>query len=397
MIADIKSGIMATRNPDNNQNSPEIENNLREKRQSAGMSQKQLADMAGITRQAVSAVEANHYSPATSVALQLARALHCRVEDLFTIKSGGEIIEGELIGSLPRGDDKLRAHVTRVGERLLVRPLDGFGELASLSATADGLILGGGSDAKHVKVQLFEHRERLGRKVVVAGCDPAMFLAAEHVRRRDKYNLVPCLMGSGMAIGALKRGEVHVAGVHLADNRSGAWNLPYLERNLTGMDCFVVTFAHWEEGLILRQGNPKKIRSVADLARSGVRIVNREIGSGARRLLDGQLETCGIQTDRIKGYKDEVPSHLEVASRVRAGLADTGIGVRAAASICGLDFVPLQRERYDLVIPKMHYETLQGLKILLDTIVTRPFRAELEALGGYDTRETGAMRNLKVA
>jgi molybdate-binding protein/DNA-binding XRE family transcriptional regulator len=397
MIADIKSGIMATRNPDNNQNSPEIENNLREKRQSAGLSQKQLADMAGITRQAVSAVEANHYSPATSVALQLARALHCRVEDLFTIKSGGEIIEGELIGSLPRGDDKLRAHVTRVGERLSVRPLDGFGELASLSATADGLILGGGSDAKHVKVQLFEHRERLGRKVVVAGCDPAMFLAAEHVRRRDKYNLVPCLMGSGMAIGALKRGEVHVAGVHLADNRSGTWNLPYLERNLTGMDCFVVTFAHWEEGLILRQGNPKKIRSVADLARSGVRIVNREIGSGARRLLDGQLETCGIQTDRIKGYKDEVPSHLEVASRVRAGLADTGIGVRAAASICGLDFVPLQRERYDLVIPKMHYETLQGLKILLDTIVTRPFRAELEALGGYDTRETGAMRNLKVA
>jgi molybdate-binding protein/DNA-binding XRE family transcriptional regulator len=397
MIADIKSGIMATRNPDNNQNSPEIENNLREKRQSAGMSQKQLADMAGITRQAVSAVEANHYSPATSVALQLARALHCRVEDLFTIKSGGEIIEGELIGSLPRGDDKLRAHVTRVGERLLVRPLDGFGELASLSATADGLILGGGSDAKHVKVQLFERRERLGRKVVVAGCDPAMFLAAEHVRRRDKYNLVPCLMGSGMAIGALKRGEVHVAGVHLADNRSGTWNLPYLERNLTGMDCFVVTFAHWEEGLILRQGNPKKIRSVADLARSGVRIVNREIGSGARRLLDGQLETCGIQTDRIKGYKDEVPSHLEVASKVRAGLADTGIGVRAAASICGLDFVPLQRERYDLVIPKMHYETLQGLKILLDTIVTRPFRAELEALGGYDTRETGAMRNLKVA
>jgi len=397
MIADTKSGNMASSNPDKEQHSPEIENHLREKRQSVGLSQKQLANMAGITRQAVSAVEANHYSPATSVALQLARALRCRVEDLFSIKSGGEIIEGELIGSLPRGDDKLRAHVTRVGERLLVRPLDGFGELASLSATADGLILGGGSDAKHVKVQLFEHRERLGRKVVVAGCDPAMFLAAEHVRRRDKYNLVPCLMGSGMAIGALKRGEVHVAGVHLADNRSGAWNLPYLERNLTGMDCFVVTFAHWEEGLILRQGNPKKIRSVADLARSGVRIVNREIGSGARRLLDGQLETCGIQTDRIKGYKDEVPSHLEVASRVRAGLADTGIGVRAAASICGLDFVPLQRERYDLVIPKMHYETLQGLKILLDTIVTRPFRAELEALGGYDTRETGAMRNLKVA
>jgi putative molybdopterin biosynthesis protein len=397
MIADNKSGIMATGNPDNKQNSPEIENHLREKRQSVGLSQKQLANMADITRQAVSAVEANQYSPATSVALQLARALRCRVEDLFTIKSGGEIIDGELIGSLPRGDDKVRARVTRVGDRLLVRPLDGLGELISLSATADGLILGRGSDAKHAKVQLFEHRERLGRKVVVAGCDPAMFLAAEHLRKRDKDDLVPCLMGSSMAIGALKRGEVHVAGVHLADDRSGAWNLPYLQRNLTGIDCLVVTFAHWEEGLILRQGNPKKIRSVADLARPAVKIVNREIGSGARRLLDRQLETGGIQTARIKGYGDEVPSHLEVASRVRAGLADAGIGVRAAASICGLDFVPLQRERYDLVIPKAHYETLQGLRTLLDTIVSRPFRAELEALGGYDTRETGAMRNLQVA
>jgi molybdate-binding protein/DNA-binding XRE family transcriptional regulator len=391
------SDIMALANSNKEQNSTEGENHLREKRQSAGLSQKQLADMAGITRQAVSAVEANQYSPATSVALQLARALRCRVEELFSLKSRGEIIEGELVGALPRGVDKLRVQVTQVGERLLVRPLDGFGELASLSATADGLILGRRSDAKHVKVQLFEDRAGLGRKVVVAGCDPGMFLVAEHVRKRDKGNLVPCLMGSSMAIGALKRGEVHVAGVHLADDRSGTWNLPYLERNLTGMDCFVVTFAHWEEGMILRQGNPKKIRSVADLARSGVRIVNREIGSGARRLLDQQLETCGIETARIKGYADEVPSHLEVASRVRAGLADTGIGVQAAASICGLDFVPLQRERYDLVIPKGHYETLPGLRTLLDTIVSKPFREELEALGGYDMRETGAMRNLNVA
>lgn len=397
MIADNMSDIMASSSSDKEQTSPEIENHLRQKRQSAGLSQKQLADMAGITRQAVSAVEAHHYSPATSVALQLARVLRCRVEDLFSIKSGGEIIEGELVGALPRGVEKLRVQVTQVGDRLFVRPLDGLGELTSLSATADGLILGRGSDAKHVKVQLFEDRAALGRKVVVAGCDPAMFLAAEHIGKRDKDNLVPCLMGSGMAIGALKRGEVHVAGIHLADDRSGAWNLPYLERNLTGIDCLVVTFAHWEEGLILRQGNPKKIRSVSDLARPAVKIVNREMGSGARRLLDRELETCGIQTDRIKGYTDEVSSHLEVASRVRAGLADAGIGVRAAASICALDFVPLQRERYDLVIPKAHYETLRGLKIFLDTIVSKPFRQELEALGGYDTRETGAMRNLQVA
>jgi len=392
MIPDKLSNIMASGNKAANQ--PEFENRLREKRQSLALSQKQLADMAGITRQAVCAVEANQYSPATSVALQLARALRCRVEDLFSLKRGGEIIEGELVGSLPQGANKGRAQVTQVGDRLLIRPLDGLGELTSLSATADGLIIASESHNSRVKVQLLKDRETVRRKVVVAGCDPAMFLAAEHLRREDQESLVPCLMGSSVAINALKRGEVHAAGVHLVDDRSGSWNLPYLRRNLKGMDCLVVTFAHWEEGLIVRQGNPKKIRGVADLARPTVKIINREGGSGARRLLDRQLATSGIQPSRVNGYDDEVLSHLEVAARVKFGLANTGLGVRAAASICGLDFIPLQRERYDLVIPKAYYEMLQGLRTLLDIMVSKPFRDELEALGGYDTHEIGKMVNM---
>ncbi len=113
----------------------EMENRLREKRQALGLSQKQLADLAGITRQAVSALESNQYSPATSVALQLARALRCRVEDLFSIKQGGEVIEGELLGVLPQSNSPVRAQVTQIGHRLLVRPLVGIGELTSLSAT----------------------------------------------------------------------------------------------------------------------------------------------------------------------------------------------------------------------------------------------------------------------
>ena len=202
-------------------------------------------------------------------------------------------------------------------------------------------------------------------------------------------------MGSGIALGALKRGEIHVAGVHLADDRSGAWNLPDLKRSLGGLDCIVITFAHWEEGLIVKQGNPKTIRGVADLARPRITIVNREKGSGARRLLDRQLVMAGIPPARIKAYADEVLSHLEVASRVKTGLADAGIGVRAAASIFGLDFIPLQRERYDLVIPKIYYESLQGLRTLLDTIVGKPFRNELDALGGYDIRELGKVVELR--
>jgi putative molybdopterin biosynthesis protein len=366
----------------------EIENRLREKRQASGLSQKQLADLAGITRQAVSALESNQYSPATSVALQLARALRCRVEDLFSIKQAGDVVEGELLGGvLPKGTGPVRAQVTQIGHRLLVRPLVGVGELSSLSATADGLIIDAKPETNRVKVQLLKDREAIRRKVVVGGCDPAMFLAAEYVGKNDGDNVVPCLMGSSIALGALKRGEVHVAGIHLADENSGNWNLPDLESNLGDMDCLVVTFAHWEEGFIVRQNNPKKIRTAADLASPSVRIVNREKGSGARRLLDRQLRSAGIKPDRIKGYRDEVMSHLDVASRIKAGLADAGICVRAMASITGLGFVPLQRERYDLVIPRAHYETLHGLRALLDTMVSKPFRNELDALGGYDTRE----------
>jgi putative molybdopterin biosynthesis protein len=365
-----------------------IENRLREKRQALALSQKQLADLAGITRQAVSALEADQYSPATSVALQLARALHCRVEDLFSIKQGGEIIEGELLGPLPRGENLVRAQVIEIGHRVLVRPLHGLGELASLSATADGLIVGSSPEKTRVKVKLLKDREAVRRKVVVGGCDPAMFLAGEHVRKHDQENLVPCLMGSSLALKALKGGEIHVAGVHLADD-SGTWNLPDLKQSLGDLDFIVVTFAHWEEGFLVRQGNPKKIRTVNDITKSTVRIVNREQGSGARRLLDKLLEASRIKSNCVKGYKEEALSHLDVASRVKTGLADTGIGVRSAAAICGLDFVPLQRERYDLVMPRTYYETLNGLQVLLDTMVSKPFRDELQALGGYDTRETG--------
>jgi molybdate-binding protein/DNA-binding XRE family transcriptional regulator len=359
------------------------ESRLREKRQALGLSQTQLAAMAGITRQAVGAIETNQYSPATSIALQLARALRCRVEDLFSIGAGGEIVEGEFLGPMHRARAKTRVQVSAVGDRLLVRPLDGAGELAGL-ASADGLIAGAGH-GRRVKVKLLKAREALQHQAVIGGCDPAMFLAAEHMRHQPAAYLVPCLMGNSLALAALRRGELHAAGVH-GDSWRGE-----LRRFPMALDCVVVTFAHWHQGIIVRAGNPKRIRTVADFENPRVKIVNREKGSGARRLLDQQAEDAGLPAARIKGYEQEVLSHLEVAARVKAGHVDAGIGVRAAAAVYGLDFVPVQRERYDLIIPKPHYENSAALSALLDTIVSRAFRDELEALGDYDTRETGRL------
>ena len=373
---------------------PTIANRLRARRQLVGLSQQQLAERAGITRQAVSAVEANQYSPATSVSLHLARVLECRVEDLFSLEQSTEYVEAHLLGSLPQKSDRLRAQVLDVNGRLLVRAIDGAGELSSLTSRADGLIVHRRGQSRRVKVELLENRETLRQRVVIGGCDPAAFLAAEHLNRNDHAALIPCLMGNRRALGALTRGEIHVAGVHFPGEPDTGRVLTRLRRTLENFSVVVVTFAHWEAGLIVPRGNPRKIRNFVDLANPRIKMINREEGSGARRLLDREFKNAGVSSKRVKGYHDEVFSHLEVAARIKARLADAGVGVRAAAAIYGLDFVPLQRERYDWIIPKIYYETLPGLRALLDKVVEKRFRDELEALGGYDTREIGRVVGL---
>jgi len=383
-----------------------IENRLRSLRTAKALSQGVLANMAGITRQAIYAIEASLYLPTTAVALRLAGALDCRVEDLFSLVSTGEVIEGDLLGAPPSSSAdsaRVRVKVARVGERVVVRPVATLGGVLNYTVPADGLIVGSagstGRTAKagaRVRVQLLRDRRVVEGDVAVAGCDPAIFLAGEHLRRRqDKTAVVGWTMGSAAALEALKQGEVHVAGLHIVDARSGESNLPYLRRHLKGNEFTVVTFATWEEGFMVRAGNPKGIREVADLARKDVKLVNREEGSGARLLLDQKLVAAGIKASRIRGYQRIASSHFEVARVIAEGQADVGIGVWSAARLFGLDFLPLQEERYDLVVPTPYLKTHPGLTHLLDTIVSRPFRTEIEALGGYDTRETGKIQELR--
>ena len=361
-----------------------------------GLSQKQLAELAGVTRQFICAVEAGQYAPATSVALRLAAVLNCRVEDLFRLKVSNEVREGELVGSFSAVAAGTRVKIACVGEHVIVRPLLASGLHSNLSQSADGLIIGRGSPGS-VKVQLLKDWQSVRRQVVVAGCDPAIALAAEYLYRSGQGGLFAFVLGSGAAIDALNRGEIHIAGIHLVDEASGECNLPYLRRNLPGPEHLIVTFAEWEEGLLVRAPNAKNIRSISDLARVNVRLINREPGSGARHLLDRQLAVHGILPGHVRGYDQVVRSHLELAWTIRAGLVDVGIGVQTAALAFGLEFIPLQRERYDLVIPALHYESHPGVKTLLDVLFSRPFRTEIEALGGYDTHTSGKVWNLKAA
>ena len=195
-------------------------------------------------------------------------------------------------------------------------------------------------------------------------------------------------MGSLGGLLALARGEAHLAGSHLLDEATGDYNVSYVRRHLAGRDIVLVHLAGRVQGLIVPPGNPKAVQALEDLVRPDILFVNRQRGSGTRVLLDYQLKKHSLDPGRIRGYEREEYTHLAVAADVASGAADVGLGILAAGRALGLDFVPLFNEQYQLVIPREHYAS-SLLAPLLEIIGGPAFRAEVDALGGYDTTDMG--------
>jgi putative molybdopterin biosynthesis protein len=372
-----------------------VENRIRSRRQAAGLSQQELARRCGLTRQAVNAIEAGHYVPSTLVALRLSMVLGCRVEELFHLTDERIRIEAEWLGEASTGGvGRQRIQLARVGNRLLARPLIA----ASAFAAADGLTMpveraprSGRGTQPWVTVDLWVDAELPDRTVVVLGCDPALALLGAHLTRRyPAFRLIWVHSSSLLALRLLGRGEAHAAGTHLWDQEAGEYNVPFVRRELSGRRLVVVTLSEWQQGLIVARGNPKGISGPAELARADIAIVNRERGAGSRTMLDLWLQHSGIVTTQVRGYGYEVSSHLEVAEAVARGQADAGPGIMAVARALGLDFLPLQEERYDLVIP-LEFLNASAVQAMLDVAVSRPFQAELAALGGYDSSRAGTV------
>jgi molybdate-binding protein/transcriptional regulator with XRE-family HTH domain len=366
---------------------------LRAARLQRGLSQAELAVRAGVTRQAISAIESGKAAPTMSVALRLARALGRRVDDLFRLVDELPGVSAELLddGSVTDGE-RVRVQVANVGGRLIARPLTGAAGVVLSLPRANGIARarGQGEPSGVVRVELFVEPSGLENTVVAVGCDPAMSLLVEHLKRRHPLmDLVAQGGNSLQALEAVARGEAHLAGTHLLDPETGEYNLPFARR-LLGEDARLVTFAVWEQGLMLAPGNPAGIQQVGDLARPGIRIANRETGSGARALLDAEIRRAGLRPAQVAGYAAVVRSHLAAAESVAAGLADAAIGVRAAAQALGLAFVPVARERYDLAIPAQFFD-LGPVQALLETLTSPLFRLEVEALGGYDVAPMGTL------
>ena len=235
----------------------------------------------------------------------------------------------------------------------------------------------GDSSAGSVTAGLWGVRNLNEGRLLIAGCDPAVSILAGSLQRLAQVELIAVPSSSRKALQLLEDGLVHLAGTHLS--KSAAHIPP---------NCRVFTFAEWEEGLVVSKGNPLGIRGFGDL-KAAVRIINREVGSGSRALLDSGLAEAGLTGAAVAGYKRLAPGHLSAAMAVARGDVDCCVAPRIAANVFGLDFLPLLAERYELVIPEQRLD-LPSMQALLDVLQRGSLRRELEALGGYDTSSTGS-------
>jgi len=349
---------------------------LRSVRLARGFSQYQLARMARVSRQAVSAIEAGLSDPSLRVALTLARALGLTVEELF----GPAMPEPSVPvrAPAPLGGEGSRVSLAPMGEAFVALPLSGAAVTRAGFVPAGGRVSG---PQQVIPVEPFRPT------LLVAGCDPALPLLQLPLSLLDppvEFLWWPCASEEALSLAAA--GLVHAAGAHLR-GRSGDYNTSAAGRILRdGAD--VIGFSAWREGLVLRPEHAAKVDDVAGVVSGGLRLVNREPGAEARRVLDRELARLGVSGPALAGYDTTATGHLEVAASIEARLADAGVASEPAALAYSLAFVPLTAERFDLVIPASMTGTreVQGL---LRVLSSSWLLGQLTGLPGYDVTQCG--------
>ncbi len=296
----------------------------------------------------------------------------------------------------PQGvDEFVRVKLGQVGDKIIATPMSrGAGIITSL-IRADGLLkvpkLTEGMEAgESVNVELFRPLEEVKNTIVTVGShDISLDILGNLIKQENAdMSLSSAHVGSLGGLMAIKKGEAHVAGMHMLDEETCEYNIPYINRLLGDKAVTVVNLLYRQQGFIVPRGNPKGIEDVTSLLREDVLFVNRQRGAGTRILLDYYLKQKGIDPRAIKGYDHEEYTHMAVAVAIASGAVDTGLGILAAANALDLDFVPLTEERYDLVIPTDYLDS-PLIQTLLKTISSPIFTDRITALGGYDTRDTG--------
>jgi putative molybdopterin biosynthesis protein len=373
----------------------EVRSNLARLRAKRGIGAAQLAAEAAISRQTIYAIEAGTYVPNTLVSLKLARILDTTVEELFQLdpehEAVNETADVYVLGeteSLPKGQPLRVARVN--GHLVAVTPDPASWGLQPTDAVLLAPVQGGKAKV-NAKVQFLGDDWKNPARILLAGCDPSGSLLANSLQRQG-FELVIAYENSSRALALLHEGLVHVAGTHLAESATSKADLRAITKMFPRSSVAILSFAMWKEGLIVAQGNPKKIAGIADITRRDVQFANREQGAGCRRLLDDLLKKHGIASSKVKGYDRITLGQLPAARLVYSGEVDCCIGTQASALSMGLNFIPLAEKPYLLVLRRTHLE-LPPVQALIETLGRAAFRREVEACVGYDMHTAGDRLN----
>lgn len=303
-------------------------------------------------------------------------------------------IAKRMISSL-KHREYVRIKLGKVGDRLIATPLNrGAGVTMSL-VRSDGVFVipqnsEGVEAGESIKVTLLKERTQIENTLVSIGShDLIMDIISNYMQKSyDRHFLSSAHVGSMGGIMAMKRGEAHIAPIHLLDPKTGVYNISYIKKYLPSKKMALIKGVKRIQGFMLVKGNPKNIQDFHDLQRKDIIFVNRQRGAGTRLLVDYQLEKEGIGTEEIVGYDREMTTHMSVAAAITSNTADVGVGVYSAAKSMGLDFIPIGEEHYDFLIPK-EYLQLDTAKAFIDAITSQEFKEELLKMGGYGIEGIG--------
>ncbi|MBP2239765.1 putative molybdopterin biosynthesis protein [Cytobacillus eiseniae] len=233
-----------------------------------------------------------------------------------------------------------------------------------------------------------ESKNRNTKQVVISGQDIVLDMLSKYIEKHTSLTPLRLYNGSLNSLVSMYYEECDVVSVHLYDGETGEYNSPYVKRLLVSQPFIQINLVCRNAGIYVKKGNPLNIKNWNDLTQTQVTIVNREKGSGARVLLDEQLKMLGVSPRSLIGYENELTSHFAIASAVASGQADAGVGIENVAKMVNVDFIPMIKEQYDLVILKTK-ENDELVKIIKEAVNTTEFRSQLEQLHGYDLSLTG--------
>ncbi len=292
-------------------------------------------------------------------------------------------------------EELIRVCIGRVENRYVATPLKRGASLITSLTKAQGIVripenVEGLGQGEEVMAELISPHIEIERTLLCVGSHDNILdlLANELMGLEEPIHLSSTHVGSMGGLMAIKKGSCHLAGSHLYDPVSGEYNFPFIERYIPHKRVVVINLAIRHQGLMVARGNPKEIKGVEDLRREDVRFINRQRGSGTRILLDDLLLKKSISPSQIKGYDREEYTHMGVGVNILSGSADVGMGIFAAAKALGLDFIPVCRERYDLIIPQELFNTPK-IAQLRRILTSDRFKTKIEELGGYETHLTG--------